>query len=182
MNQEPMEEPIEEMEAAAEASEAKAAGSQSEPETPAVEPEAAQGEAEIEIEELSTEAEAMGEITDDDKLMAALSYAVPVLVSAIILLSETAKKRPFQRYHAIQSLGLAGAVTVTVVAGGLAVTILQVVPVLGMLFGLVALFCVAPLGLLVVIGLFLYYAYRAYQGEQFTVPGLTSFMQDQGWF
>ena len=44
----------------------------------------------------------------DDRLIALLSYAtqivIPVIMPIIVLLSESSKKRPFQRYHAVQSL------------------------------------------------------------------------------
>ena len=46
------------------------------------------------------------EITDNDKTMGLLCYLIGVLVPLVVLLSETGKVRAFQRYHAIQSLGL----------------------------------------------------------------------------
>jgi hypothetical protein len=46
----------------------------------------------------------------DDRLIALLSYVtqllLPVIMPIIVLLSESSKKRPFQRYHAVQSLAL----------------------------------------------------------------------------
>ncbi|MEZ4636925.1 MAG: hypothetical protein R2856_18545 [Caldilineaceae bacterium] len=43
----------------------------------------------------------------DDRLIALLSYAtqilIPFVMPALVLLSESSKKRPFQRFHAIQS-------------------------------------------------------------------------------
>src|SRR4051812_35943786 len=47
------------------------------------------------------------EANQDDKLIALLSYVtqiiIPLIMPVIILLSESSKKRPFQRYHAVQS-------------------------------------------------------------------------------
>jgi uncharacterized membrane protein len=38
------------------------------------------------------------DITDNDKLMAALSYPIPI-VALIILIAEDMKARPFQKFH-----------------------------------------------------------------------------------
>lgn len=51
------------------------------------------------------------DITENDKLMAALSYPIPI-VAIVILLSETNKVRPFQKFHAVQALGFWVALTV----------------------------------------------------------------------
>ena len=46
----------------------------------------------------------------DDRLIAMLSYAsqivLPVVMPVIVLISESSKRHPFQRYHAVQSLAL----------------------------------------------------------------------------
>src|SRR5690606_30873845 len=59
----------------------------------------------------------------DDKLIAMLAYVtqilIPFIMPVIILLSESSKKRPFQRYHAVQSLALT--VVVTAFAAALAI-------------------------------------------------------------
>ena len=47
----------------------------------------------------------MNDINDQDKLMAALSYPIGI-VAIIILLVEDMKKRPFQKYHAVQALAV----------------------------------------------------------------------------
>ncbi|MGC8787917.1 MAG: hypothetical protein ACP5Q1_10875, partial [Anaerolineae bacterium] len=56
------------------------------------------------------------DVTDTDRLMAALAYAtqviVPVVVPAVMLLAEESKKRPFQKFHAIQSLGFLAAAVI----------------------------------------------------------------------
>ena len=44
-----------------------------------------------------------GGVDDNDKLMAALSYPIPI-VAIVILLAEDMKARPFQKFHAVQAL------------------------------------------------------------------------------
>ena len=64
-------------------------------------------------ERLAEDTEFDPNATNDDRVMAALAYAsqlinpIGLILPIIILVSETSKQRPFQRYHAIQSLGLA---------------------------------------------------------------------------
>ena len=54
-----------------------------------------------------------GDATENDRIMAALSYPIPI-VAIIILLAEEMKIRPFQRYHAVQALA-ANAILWTVI-------------------------------------------------------------------
>jgi len=112
------------------------------------------------------------ELTDDDRRRSLLCYLAPVPVAPIVLLSEPGKTRAFQRYHAIQSLGLgavwlcllgflacvAEALTATTGLGGL-----YVLPVYGLPW------------------LLLYFAIKAYQGEYTRIPLVTDFMIRQGW-
>jgi uncharacterized membrane protein len=110
-----------------------------------------------------------GDITDQDKLMAALSYPIP-LVAIIILVAEDMKARPFQRYHAVQALVANAVVWVAIILLG---TILGALTCfLGGLcgFGAILLWLVT-----------LYWAYEAYQGKYFEIPYLTQFAQGQGW-
>jgi len=114
------------------------------------------------------------EITENDKLMAAISYVFVVIVSLIILLSENLKDRPYQRYHAITSLALAVVYIIyeavislfycgaTVITGG----------ILGLCLWIVFFVPFIPA---------LYYAYLAYQGQYFEIPVLTDFIKNQGW-
>ena len=102
------------------------------------------------------------EITSDDKLWAALGYPIAI-VAIIVLFMEDKKIRPFIKYHAVQSIAL-NIVFFVVASIVTAVT-----------FGIGAL-CF-PVAWLV----FLYWAYRAYQGELFTVPVVTDFIKNQGW-
>ncbi|MEJ5223206.1 MAG: DUF4870 domain-containing protein [Anaerolineales bacterium] len=103
------------------------------------------------------------EITSDDKLWAALAYVFAPIVSIIILFMEDKKTRPFLKFHAVQSI--AAIVVFYIVA-----TVLSVVT-LG--FGGL---CVPVLWLV-----FLYWAYKAYQGEYVTIPVVTNFIKGQGW-
>ena len=124
----------------------------------------------------------------DDRLIAMLSYVtqllLPVIMPIIVLLSESSKTRPFQRYHAVQSLALVLVFWVIYLVAGMALTIFQFIPVLGWLLGWLAglvFFCLTPMYFVAGIGLLMYYGYQAYQGRRFAIPGLTSFLKDQGW-
>lgn len=121
----------------------------------------------------------------DDRLIAMLSYVtqllLPVIMPLIVLLSESSKKRPFQRYHAVQSLALVVVFWGLFLLGSIAIGIIQLVPILGWLVGVIAFLCLTPMYFLGGIGLMLYYGYQAYKGRRFAIPGLTSFLRDQGW-
>ncbi len=114
------------------------------------------------------------DVTPNDKTMAALAYILPFIGSAIILLSESNKTRPFQRFHGIQGLGL-----------GVIYIIWQIVAVIiGAILGAVTALlacCVSWVLPLLPLVPMVYYAYKAYQGETFDVPVLTDFMVQQGW-
>ena len=117
-------------------------------------------------------------VTDNDRLMAALAYAtqvvIPIVIPGIMLLSEENKKRPFQKYHAVQSLGfLVAAIIYEVLAtivftGFTAITAGCLACVLWVLFLLPAI----PAA---------YYAYQAYQGVYFEIPLLTEFLVQNKW-
>ncbi len=118
--------------------------------------------------------------TDNDKLLTAISYIFWPL-AVIILVSEANRERPFQRYHAVQALGLN--VVIAIVCAflgcfyGIIVAIAAAIAdILGTLLSCLA----APLWLIPVVFLF-WCAYRAYKGEKFEIPVLTEFMQGQGW-
>ena len=100
------------------------------------------------------------DVTSDDKLWAALAYAIP-FVAIIVLLMEEKKARPYIKFHAVQSL--AGWVVYTIVSIILGITVVG---------GL----CVPFLYIA-----FLYWAYQAYQGKMFEIPVITSFIRKQGW-
>lgn len=110
-----------------------------------------------------------GEITEKDKLMAAISYPIPLL-GIIILLVEDMKSRPFQKFHAVQSLAANVALWVIIVVLSCILGVLTVV-----LAG-----CGGFLPLLLWL-ITLYWAYLAYQGQYFDVPVVTDFIKNQGW-
>lgn len=124
----------------------------------------------------------------DDRLIALLSYVtqllLPVIMPIIVLLSESSKKRPFQRYHAVQSLAFTLVFWAIFMLASIVVGLFQLIPVIGWLLGwLVGLvfFCLTPMYFVAGIGLLLYYGLQAYKGRRFAIPGLTSFLKDQGW-
>jgi uncharacterized membrane protein len=107
-----------------------------------------------------------GDITDNDKLLAAISYPIPI-VAIVILLVEDMKNRPFQRYHAVQAI-----------AANILLWI--VITVLGVILGAVSLgLCGFGPGILWFATL--YWAYLAYQGQYFEIPWLTKFLKGQNW-
>lgn len=118
------------------------------------------------------------DVTDNDKLMAALAYAtqviVPIIVPAVMLLAEESKKRPFQKFHAIQSLGFLVAAVVYEVLAVIVFTVLTVVSAgcLGCILWVLFLVPVVPA---------FYYAWQAYKGLYFKIPFLTDFMVNSKW-
>lgn len=102
------------------------------------------------------------DINENDKLMAALSYPIPI-VAIVILLSEANKVRPFQKFHAVQSLAFWVALTVIAIVISLVT------------FGIGTL-CFPILWLIS-----LWPAYEAYQGKYMEFPVLTDFIRKQGW-
>jgi uncharacterized membrane protein len=109
--------------------------------------------------------QASGDITQDDKVWALLSW-LPWLgwIPAIIaLLIEPQKTRPFIRYNAVQAL----AASVVMV---IAEIVLSVVTV-----------CIGGVILAILWLAFLYPAIQAYQGEWVTIPFITDFCKNQGW-
>jgi len=116
--------------------------------------------------------------TDNDRLMSALSYAsqvvVPILVPAVMLLAEESKNRPFQKFHAIQSLGFLVAAIIYEVLAAIVYCGLSAVTggCLGCLLWLLFLVPVVPA---------IYYAVRAYQGMYFKIPFLTDFLVQNKW-
>jgi len=118
------------------------------------------------------------DVIDSDRLMAALAYAtqvvIPIVIPGIMLLSEETKKRPFQKYHAVQSLGFLVATVIYEVLATIAFTGFTAITggclacVLWVLFPLPAI----PAA---------YYAYQAYQGVYFEIPLLTEFLLQNKW-
>lgn len=102
------------------------------------------------------------EITNDDKLWAALGYPIPI-IPIIVLFMEDKKERPFIKFHAVQSL-------VFNVALWIIIFILSAVTL-----GIGAI-C-APLIWLIT----LWPAYDSYQGNYTELPVISNFIKNQGW-
>jgi uncharacterized membrane protein len=134
--------------------------------------------------EFMSDATVDAEANQDDKLIALLSYGtqivIPLIMPIIILLSESSKKRPFQRYHAIQSLALTLLVIALAAAATIGTGIIQIIPVIGWVVALMML-CITPIAYCMWVVALLYYGYQAFQGKRFSIPGLTSLLRDQGW-
>ena len=114
--------------------------------------------------------------SDNDRLMALLSYIITVIVPLIVLVTE-GKERPFQRYHAIQSLGVTVFWIVAAVVLGILFTCI------GAATGGIALLlapCFTIIWLVPVV-LHIYWAILAYQGQLFDIPALSDFMRKQNW-
>ena len=115
-----------------------------------------------------------GDITENDRLMALLAYVFGVIVPIIILVSEGMKNRPFQRYHAIQSLGLWVATLIYSVVACIVYFLLTTIT-----FGILGL-CLWIIFLLPLVPVILY-GIKAYQGEWVVIPVVTDFVKGQGW-
>jgi len=116
--------------------------------------------------------------TDNDRLMSGLAYAtqviVPIVVPAVLLLAEESKKRPFQKFHAIQSLGFLVAAVIYEILAAILFTGLTIISAgcLGCILWILFLVPVVPA---------LYYAWKAYKGLYFKIPFLTDFMVNSKW-
>jgi len=96
----------------------------------------------------------MSDISQDDKLWAALGYIIP-LIALIVLFMEDKKSRPYIKFNAVQAL------VVTVV--------LSILSTVTCGFGTV-LFLIM-----------LFWAYQAYQGQDVRIPMISDFIRNQGW-
>jgi uncharacterized membrane protein len=94
------------------------------------------------------------DITSDDKLWAALCYAIPV-IAIVVLFMDDKKNRPYIKFSAVQSL------VATVVLSILATVT----------FG-----CGSILFLVLY-----WWAYQAYQGQDVKIPMISDFIRNQGW-
>ena len=102
------------------------------------------------------------EITNDDKLWAALGYPIPIL-PIIALLMEEKKDRQFVRFHAVQSLVFNVALWIIII----------IVSTVTLGIGAIC----APLIWLVT----LWPAYDSFQGNFTEIPVITNFIKNQGW-
>jgi uncharacterized membrane protein len=100
-----------------------------------------------------SQAPVSSDITQDDKLWAALAYVFSPLVPIILMFMEDKKNRPYIKANNMQAL------------------------ILGLISLITYAFC---LGFLILIYQ-LYCAYQAYQGQTVTIPVITDFCKNQGW-
>ena len=96
----------------------------------------------------------MSDVTQDDKLWAALGYVIP-LIALVVLFMEDKKARPYIKFNAVQSLAVS--VVISIISA-------------------VTLGC----GSVTALALF-YWAYLAYQGTDIQIPMITDFIRNQGW-
>jgi len=102
------------------------------------------------------------QITNDDKLWAALGYPIPI-VAILALLMEEKKDRPFVKFHAVQSIVFNVAIWVIII----------VISAVTLGIGAVC----APIVWLVT----LWPAFDSYNGNHTEIPLLTDFIKNQGW-
>ncbi len=101
------------------------------------------------------------EITQDDKLWAALAYVFSPFVPVILYLWEDKKDRPYIKKHYVQALAY-GVVL-------FAITFITSFILIGA--------CIGIFGWLYQ----LYLGYKAYQGEEVVIPIISDFVIKQGW-
>lgn len=106
-----------------------------------------------------------GMITDDDKLWAALSLAIPI-VGLIALLMEDKKERPFIKHAAVNGLAVA-------VATFIVTFVLGFIPIINCVAGL--------LGLGVFVYMIIQAVTKTYNGEWVEIPFISDFVKGQGW-
>jgi len=122
-----------------------------------------------------TATQVSSDITDNDKMMALLAYVIGVVVPLIILLSETGKRRLFQRYHAVHSLILSAILFFVTLLVGCTIGL-----VLELLTAGLGTCCLLPL-MIAPYGIAVYYGIQAYQGKYVEIPLITDFARGQGW-
>jgi uncharacterized membrane protein len=101
------------------------------------------------------------QVSDDDKLWAALAYVFTPLIPIILLLMEDKKDRPFIKAHNVQALAWGVVLW--------ALTFVLSFVFIGICLGFAGFF------------LQLYWGYKAYQGEYIQIPVITDFVKNQGW-
>lgn len=96
----------------------------------------------------------MSDISQDDKLWAALGYFIP-LIALVVLFMEDKKSRPYIKFNAVQSL--------------VAWVVLSILSTVTCGFGSILFLIV------------LYWTYQAYQGQDVRIPMISDFIRNQGW-
>lgn len=123
---------------------------------------------------VATNQQLAGDANDQDRLFALLAYIIGWLVSLIILVSESNKSRPFQKFHAVNALALDVAWYVIFTVCCVLSTVLA-----AFTFGLGGCLLFVPLVAWLVLKI--WYGVLAYQGKYFDIPYLTKFCRDQHW-
>jgi uncharacterized membrane protein len=95
-----------------------------------------------------------------DNVAGALAY-ITIIPAIIFLVMEPYNKRPFIRFHAFQSLGLA--------VCWFACSVVMVIPILGWIVGII--------GMLVTFCAWILCIVKAYGGEKFKLPVLGDFAE-----
>ena len=103
------------------------------------------------------------QITSDDQIWAAICYPIPFVVALLVLLDEEKNKRPFLKFHAIQSIFFNIAILIFFVIFS------TVTLVIGFICG--------PLLWLVT----LWPAFDSYNRNYTKIPLITDFIKNQGW-
>jgi uncharacterized membrane protein len=114
---------------------------------------------EAEIRELNNEEPQDPEITNDDKLWAALAYLFPVIAPILIYLMEEKRDRPFIHAHTAQAL----------VSGVILVIISPILIIATLGIGFLAYLIMA------------YWAFQAYHGRIVEIPFVTQWVKEKGW-
>lgn len=96
----------------------------------------------------------------------ALSYLLGPVTGVLFLVLE--KESRFVRFHAAQSIGVTVVAVVANIALAVLGTILGFLPIIGWLVSIALSLVVMLAGF----GLWLYLMYRAYQGDEWEVPGV----------
>lgn len=100
-----------------------------------------------------SQAPVSSDISQDDKLWAALAYVFSPLVPIILMFMEDKKNRPYIKANNMQAL------------------------ILGIITAVTSAFCIG-----ILVWLYqLYLGYQAYQGQTINIPIITDFCKNQGW-
>ena len=111
---------------------------------------------------------------NDSKMLGAIAYAGSILVSflAPLVIYLIAKDDKFARFHALQSLIIGVAILVLSIVLWV---ILIMITFITLGIGGILFILFLPAGL-IVLALYLYWAYLAYEGKAFRVPYITDFV------
>jgi uncharacterized membrane protein len=147
-----------------EASRAQSAASEPEPPAAASEspPQFAAAEPEPQATDQSSSQSELGENLGKN-VAGALSYLLGALTGVLFLVID---RRPFVRFHAMQSIVVTIAVIALSIALGILSLILGAVPIVGWLVGLLLSLGFSVAGFV----LWIYLMYRAWQGDEWEVP------------